>query len=425
MMGARTWFVPLAVTLAAFPIGKPWTAALCAQEVPGTVQLTLEEAKQRALASNKGISLGNLNLQSKVFAIKSAQADYFPKVIGSSIYFHFDNPLGSIETSGGLLLPPISVATFNQDSSFSTVAVAQPLTALLKIRQAVQMARADREIAQAQLDKGTRELLIGVEQLYWGLLAAQRIRAGAATAAAGAEEVAKTGATLARTALLEAKQALQQVENQIADLEQQLKYLLDLPCGTRLVLEEPPLPTYPGNCAEEAVGMALASSPEVHEAEQNVLKARATLKATRVDYLPNVAVVGGYAKQTAASYIQQDINYIGVQGSYTFFEWGKKQHMVRELQAVVAAAEMKLQQTQDDVRQKVQKAWRVLNQSHAALAGAREMVPLREQAAKEAAGLPAQLKAFKDLGEAQVDLVKAELAYRVAFAEWQMLLSKP
>ena len=92
-------------------------------------------------------------------------------------------------------IPPVAVnvAVLQQNSAFNTAYAAQPITALLKVRQGVKIARADEHIAQAQLEKGKREVLAGVEQLFWGLLAAQRICAGTVLAIAGAEELAKTG----------------------------------------------------------------------------------------------------------------------------------------------------------------------------------------------------------------------------------------
>src|SRR5262249_46515262 len=156
----------------------------------------------------------------------------FPKIIGSVVYFHFDQPLGTVLTTRGrprLGIAPVTIAAnvVNQDASLTTVGVAQPITALLKIRQGVKIARADEQIAQAECEKGARALLLGVEQLYWGLLAAERIRAGAQTGVDGAEALAKGGSLESRTALLEAKQELRAVVNQVADLEEQLNTLLD------------------------------------------------------------------------------------------------------------------------------------------------------------------------------------------------------
>ena len=78
------------------------------------------------------------------------------------------------------MFPAASRLTFPSSTrtpNSSTMAAVQPLTALLKVRAGVQAARADEQIAQAQLEKGRRELVSGTEQLFWGLLAVQRIRA--------------------------------------------------------------------------------------------------------------------------------------------------------------------------------------------------------------------------------------------------------
>ena len=191
-------------------------------------------------------------------------ANYFPQLVGGVVYFRFSDFLGEVLTAGGrtvsgprgrplVTFPTTSVqaAVFNQDSSWSTVSVAQPVTDLLKVRQGVKIAKADEQIAQAQMDKATRELLSGVEQLFWGLVAARRIQAGAIEAVRGAEQLVKAeNNVLFRTALLEAKQGLQQVEKQVADVQEQLNNLLDLPPCTVLELVEPPLPAVPYPCPD-------------------------------------------------------------------------------------------------------------------------------------------------------------------------------
>jgi outer membrane protein TolC len=312
----------------------------------------------------------------------------------------------------------------NQDSSFSTVFAAQPITALLKVRQGVRIAQADEQIAKADLEKGTRAILAGVEQLFWGILAAHRIRTGTLVAVRGAEELARTGAIEARLALAEARQGLQAVEAQLADLEAQLNDLLDLPPCTKLELVEPPLPALPVKCAEEAVELALGASPEVRSSEQDVVKAHAGVAAAKVDYLPNIAVVGGFAKQTGMSYVQQDINYVGVTGSYTFFEWGKKKYTVREREKFVTLAGLKLEQTRDEVRQKALKSFREFEQDREALRAAEEMAQLRQEAEEKAVAPEAKFAAAKARMQAEVDLVKADLAYRVAFVKLMSLLGR-
>src|SRR5262245_47735929 len=74
------------------PANPPLPAA-----APTVRRLTLEEAKQLAL-NNKALALARLNLEEKGYAADAASKDYFPKLMGSSTYFHFDKDLGSVVT---------------------------------------------------------------------------------------------------------------------------------------------------------------------------------------------------------------------------------------------------------------------------------------------------------------------------------------
>jgi outer membrane protein TolC len=408
---------------------------------PAVVHLTLEEAKQRALANNKLLNLAALNVQAKGFAIKAAQSNYFPHVTGSAVYFHFNDDLGHVLTTQGraltgprgtpLLTFPstaINVSIFQQDTSYYNINVLQPITDLLKVRQGVKLAQADQQIAQAQLEKGIRDLVSGVEQLYWGLLAARRIEAGARDSLRGAEMLAKTGILEAKIALVEARQAVQQVEKQVADLQEKMNGLLDLPLCTRLELVEPALPVVPFHCADEVIDLALADSPEVREAQSTVAKADAAVAAGKLDYVPSIAMVGGYLNQQSIPAIQPNIGYVGLIGSYTFVDWGKRRSVIRERQHLVSMATLKVRQTQDDIRQKAQKAFREVAESQEALRTAQEMVVLRKEAEKKAttpaalANPAALIKATSDRLEAEVNTVKAELAYRQAYVEVMSLV---
>jgi outer membrane protein TolC len=394
---------------------------LAAKAEPAVLRLTLDDVKARALANNKLLSLASLNVQHKEQATRIMQSNYFPQVIGSAVYLHFDESLGNVLTTRGrplLGVPPMSfsVAVVNQDAAFGSIVVAQPLTALLKVRQGVNAARADEQIAQAQLDRGTRALVSGAEQLFWGLRAARRISAGAAAGAQGLEMLAKTKTLEARTALLEAKQALRAAESQVADLQDQLRFLLDLPDCTQLDLEEPPLPVSDITCVDEAVAAALQTSPDIREVEQDVLKAQAGRAAAKVDYLPSVNLIGGVASQSAANYIQREFGFVGVQASYTFIDWGKRRHTLRQFDTLEAMANLKVQQTIDDVRQKAAKAFREVALQRESLETSKEMAQLRAEALKAAKTPSAMIAAGKDQLLAEVELVKTEMNYRVAHA---------
>ncbi len=392
-------------------------------------RLTLEEARQLALANNKALALARLNVEEKGHVANAAAKDFFPKLIGNVTYFHFNEELGSVVTVQkgrlGVLAPGVAtvdVAVLNQDTALSTVMVAQPITKLIAVHAGTQIARADENIARAQLDKGTRDLLSGVAQAYHGLLGLRRLQTALQLQIQVLEQAvsAKPLAEL-RIALVEARQGLVEVRGQAQNLNDQLVNLLDLPACTVLEPVDPVPGDLPVRCAEDAVQLAAMHSPEVREAEQGVAKAEAAMKVPRMAYLPDVNVVGGYANQTGASYIQPDIGYVGITGSWTLWEWGKKRDVTRQRQTDIALAHQNVQVTLDKVGLEARKAYTTFVQAREAYQLAGEMVQVRTDAEKTAVG-EALFKAKGDTAKAELDAMKAEIAYRVAHAQLEAVI---
>jgi outer membrane protein TolC len=380
--------------------------------------LTLDYAQQRALANNRLRSLALMNIQAKGEAIYVMEADYYPKILTSFYGFHYDQPLGTVLVPARLPnLNPISVNVFNQDFGISAVTAVQPITALLKVHQGVKVAKADQEIARSQALQADQAILSGVEQLYCGLLAANRILASAQAAAeaAGRMPPAQLSTPEARIAAVEAKQAIQAVSSQAFDLAEQLNALLDLPLDTRLVLAELPPLTPIITCPEQAIDLALRSSPEVFQADQTAAKAEAGLSVAKVDYLPDVAVMGGYLNQNGFNVIQSDVGYGALVVNYPLFDGGKRVHAVREAETVVAMARQKAFQTRDEVRLKALKAYREFVEAQASLEVAGEMVQVRKEAQQKPGTPEAMIATATELMKAEVALVQANAVCRVAY----------
>jgi outer membrane protein len=392
---------------------------------PAVHRLTLDEAKELALRNNKALALAALNVEEKQHGTAAARKDYFPKVLGNVTYFHFNDDLGEVLTVErgrlGLQQPgvsTISVPIINQNATLSTVFVAQPITKLIAVNAAVQLARADETIARAKLDRGRLDLLSGVAQVYHGLLGAQRIQATLELQIRLLEQLGgdKPPPEL-RVSLVEARQGLLQVRGQVLELTQQLNSLLDLPPCTVLELVDP-VPGEPGvRCADEAAQRALACSAEVREAEQNIAKARAALQVARMDYLPDVNVIGGYQNQSATPTIQPNFGFVGVTASYTFWEWGKRRDVKWQREATLALAQQNLHVTIEKVQLEARKTYGSFEQAREAYRLAGEMVQARKEAEKGAAGRSAVAAAKGATAKAELDLMQAEIAYRVAHAK--------
>ncbi len=101
------WLGRAALLLAIFLLVAARVSPLAAQGVPAdksspaVLRLTLDEIKQRVLADNKLLQLAALNVQSKGYATRAVQANYFPQIVGQSLFVHFNDDLGTVLTAGG------------------------------------------------------------------------------------------------------------------------------------------------------------------------------------------------------------------------------------------------------------------------------------------------------------------------------------
>ena len=396
---------------------------------PAVRRLTLDEAKQLAMLNNKALNLARLNVAEKGHAIAAAKKDYLPKVLGMDSYFHFNDNLGSVVTidngARGILAPGISTinaSVLNQDTNFASVMVAQPITKLIAVNAAVQLARADEGTAQSQLDKAVNEIVSDVAQAYYGLLGVQRIQAVLETQITLLEQVLQASPSPElRIGLVQTRQGLLQIRGKVRELSQELNELLDLPAQTVLELVDPVPGELAVRNAEEAAELASTCSPEIREAEQGIAKAEAAMKMARMSYLPDVNVMGGYANQTGASYIQPNFGFVGVTGNVTLFEWGKKRDVTRQRELDMALANQNVLVARDKVRSEARKAYGSYDQAREDYRLAAEMVQARKDVEKAATGAAAA-QAKASTAKAELDYMKAEIAYRVAHAQLSGLI---
>ncbi len=406
---------------------------------PGTVMLpdvqrvTLDEARAMAQRNNTQLLLGRLNVQAAGHGASAAVRDYFPKILGTAAAMYFDEPLGTVVSTQGRQLGNINVAprsiavdVINQDTAYAALMVAQPLTKLIGVSALVDIARADEAIAAAQLDKGTRDLLSGVTQAYHGLLAAQRIQAALSLQANALEPLLQSHPTAElKLASLELRKGMADAQQQAGELNEVLNQLIGFPPGTFLELSEPMLRPVPVNSADEAAALALANNPQVREARQNIVKARAGLRATRMEYIPDVNVVGGYTRQTAADYIQDDFTFVGVTGSYTFLDWGKRRETARQRETQIMLASHNVKATRETVELDARKAWLAYMQAHEALQIAGEVVAVHREA-ESAITDPAKLIAAKGAtAKAELDQLQADVNFRLAHAKLLATIGQP
>src|SRR5262249_27791021 len=241
----------------------------------------------------------------------------------------------------------------------------QPVTPLFKVRQAVDIARADERIAQTKASLMNSQVAGNATRIYFELLIAQRRQTAAEAKVKRIEpglqiatNVALSTDTVAdrRTAFLEASKELITANSHVTELMHSLNTLIGFAPETELELAvpEPQTETF---SLQEVTQQAQANSLEVVEAEQTAAKAEAAARLSKLDYVPTVAVVGGYYYQTLIPSLPRDFTLIGVVANVNIFDFGKRENTVNERKAGVELARANIDLVKAKVAANAQKAY--------------------------------------------------------------------
>ena len=394
----------------------------------GARRLTLEEAKaQAASANNPLIRLGQLSVEVAKQHRLGVQALYFPNIGTQFANLHLNKETGQVVTFSRLGLS-VPVNIFSKNQTDFNIGAAQPVTPLFSIYQLVKIARADENIAKAKAGMPVAEVAMKVEKNYFDLLVAQReltsatadakkVQAKWMTASVSAPRVS----TEQETDMLGAEKAVVLSTSKVQELTASLNEMLGLPGGTTLELV-PPEPLVEDTSLTEAEEKATAANPDVIEAEQTAVKAHAGLMLTKLQYLPTVAITGGYANQNAISdrVLPKDFGYIGIIATFTLFDGFKREHGVKEVNAQAEMADLGVQLTKAKVAAGVKSSYFELDRSRQLYQLARRMVSAVQVVDASYKSDNPEVESAQAKMEA--DMFRAELEYRQAYARLKSLM---
>jgi outer membrane protein TolC len=396
-------------------------------------RITLEEAQQMAGgASNPLVHLGQLQVEAAKQHRLGVESLYFPNLGSQFDNLHFNKQPGTVAAFTGPVgrQREVDVNIFKKDQTVVNLSGVQPVTPIIAIRQLVKIARADENIARAKAGMPVAEIASNVEKNYYDLLVAQReLKSAEADARKiqGKWVTASMGVTSVSTEqekdMISAEQAVVTPTSKVKELTASLNELLGLPEGTRLELV-PPEPLVENISLTEVTDKAMLANPEVVEAEQTAIKAHAANTISKLAYGPNVAIVGGYANQTAISsfVFQRSEAYIGLIATYTIFDFGKREHDVKESAANAEAADLGVSLTKAKVAAAVKNAYFELERSRQFTQLARRMASATRLV--EASYQPDNPEVESARAKVEADMFRAELEYRQAYTRLKSLMGK-
>lgn len=410
--------------------------------------LTLTEAVHLAISQNHALKIARLKVAESQQAKAGQRSGYFPSLKNESNLLHVTElerlsiPAGAFGVAGGSQVPAQNTSLPQGQTTLYTsgTQLSQPLTQLIRIRDANRIAAADIAISQDDLKKAEDEIALQVHSVYYGILIAKLQRQAAEQQMQYAnqslresEDDVRNGNALrvatiqGQATVLESRQAVLTADLQLTDLTSELNDLLGLPLDTQLDLDAAAPSDFDQRSREEYVRTAWSQNPQIKAAEDGVEKARAAMGAAKAAYIPDVTAYARQSYQDGIPFFVRNFGTFGVNMTWDVFDFGKRRAVLRERQDQLAEAEENVRRLKDEVSVSIQRSYDKLQRTKSMLEVAQQVVKLRQESERLAQNQLAQGEVLVSASrqataasyKAQADWLQANLGYLLAWAELQ------
>jgi outer membrane protein TolC len=406
-------------------------------------RLNLHDAVELALRHNHVVHIAALHVEEEQHAKEVARSAYLPTLRNDSVFAHVTDtqfieiPAGAFGTVGGTTIPqhPFNINQGEKNFISSGTGLTQPLTELFKIRAGNDVARADLKASREKARGVENDVALKVRELYYDILVVQskhqaveaKIRAFDDLQGERVQQV-KYGSTLevdlieSKAQLLQAKQDLLTTELQLSDLRLKFNDVVGFPLKSEIALD-PAVPAPSESCErEQCIKIALDSHPEINEAQAEVEKASAGVRAAKREYIPDIEAFARYSYQENVPFLARNFGTFGVHFGYDLFDGGKKRATLKERDAQLAQAKENLARISDEIEVRVQTAYNKLERTQQMVAVSQQLLATRQEAQRVSVQQLQQgtyLRSQADAAaaqefEAQTILLQSQLEYAEA-----------
>ena len=415
--------------------------------------LKLEEAVHLALEQNRALKIARFKVRENEERKAAARSDYFPTITNQSNVLHITEleniviPAGAFGNPSGVLVPSgnINLQQGKQTLFSSGTMITQPLTQLLRVRQANRASSAEIAASKDEVKSAENEIALRTHALYFGILIAQLQKKAAEQETAFAAESLREnendirgGTALpvaeiqSRAELLEGKQSVLTADLQIQDCTTELNDLLGLPLDTPLELDPDIASDFPTLTKAEYIKVAWEENPEIRAAEQAVEKARAGVAASKTAYIPDITAFARHSYQDGVPFLVRNFGTVGINLNYTLWDFGKRRAAVRERSAQLAEAEENLERLREEVAVAIERGYNKLERTSSMVDVATQVAKLRQESERLATDQMAQgVLLVSDVRhaaaanyKAKADLLRASLGYLLAHAELERTVGR-
>lgn len=405
-----------------------------------TIELTLDESIQIALKKSKALTIAKEKVNESKAKVGQARAGFLPQIGSKASYTRLDvAPYISTKRfsipgmTGGILPKKIEIG--DKDIYNVTLSAQQPLFTGFKILNGYRIAKYGAEAEALNYRKSASEVVLQVEEAYYGVLKAQELKKVSEQAVAQMEahvrdlkNMYQVG-MIAENDLLKAKVQLSNIQlmriqatNAVKMAKTAFCNVLGIPLDTEVVLKAK-LEYEPSSSIElkEAIQKALRERPEVKVMEYTLKIGQKSVSLSKAQWMPNMVLIGNYnykrpnRENEKKWYGSWDVT---VAAQMNVFDWGSIYYQT-------AQAKHRLRQMQEGFGQLKDGITLEVTQSYLALQEAQEKVAAtQENVAQAEENYRVTHEKFKqgmatntDLLDANTILTQAKMEYVQALAD--------
>jgi len=399
--------------------------------------LTLEDATREALSNNTLIREAIENQRASIEAQKSARADLFPKLSASYAYTHLnDAPYSRIGTT--------KVYVGEKDNFSWDLTISQPIFTGFALVTKQKIAALGINLRKIEKEQAMLDIAKQVKVAYFQILLARKfldvtqeevnqLKAHVHDAKHFYEQgmIPYNDLLKSQVALANARQKQVRAASNLEMAIATLNTLLRRNINQETRIEDTPALPHEINELAELFKQALCKRPELRQLETALKEADLRIQMAKSADYPQVALVGRY-EQTGDDPLATNNDFtnnhnltVGIQLSWSFFEWGKTRSEVQKAIYQKKALQEKINGIKDSILLEVKNAFQKVKVARENILTAREALSqAKENLRITKLQYQQQMTTSTEVLDAQTYLTQAEMnyysalyGYRVARAE--------
>lgn len=397
-------------------------------------ELSLKEAVEIALDRSPLLHSASEGIKGADYLNKAALTDFFP-AFRTEYGFTYLNTAPYFTGVGGIR------ATVGTRSNYSwTTGLDQPLFRGGALYWSYRLAKLGVDLSKVFWELVKQDLVLQVKDAYFNILKAEKIRQVAVQAVEQLESqlkvsrafydvgvIPKNDLLQTQVRMAQARQDLTSAEVQLSVTKASFNTLLRRDIGMEVRVEDI-LGYRPMEIPfEECLVQARKNRPELMEAELNVKKAEKEVWLARSEYFPTIGLSGNYERVgddpgvSGSNFEDKDSWNIAAYARWTFWQWGKKRHLVREKETRLVQTKDAKVQVEDGISLEVKDA-------HLRLTEARDKIDVAKLAIEQAEEnfrinqerFKEQVATATDVLDAQTLLTEAKSNYFNALSDYNI-----